>query len=74
MPAKRVWVRGVPGRLARAEQGGSFLPIDRWTAVPLTNFVQRKADAGDLTMTDTDPAAKPKKVEAYKPAEHKEAE
>ena len=54
-----VWVRGVAGRLTRIEQGGKFLPIDRWTQTELTRTVQRKADRGSLQVSYHNPDAKP---------------
>lgn len=68
MPANKVWVRGVVGRLARIEPRGEYLAVDRWVPTSDSRMIQRKAAQGDLELTRTNPNPKPKKAEAAAPA------
>lgn len=73
MTANRIWVRGVPGRLARIEPNGPYISPNAWVPTTRSHFITRKAEAGDLEISFKDPKA-PKTPVAAAPAPAKPKE
>lgn len=67
MPAKRVRVKAVPGRVVRESPRGDFIPSDRYVQVDLTPYVQRLISFhGDLLVEE--PKTETKAAPPVKPA------